>query len=244
MLSATFEFFRYLVFGKLPEPETEETPSVPEEPKPAKLIEHPWPFPSPEPPNVEFLLGELVKGVQTEGDHTFYYWGGQKRRHIRTERGTETILARHMVWWMYGRLHPKTAHGLTTNCGEEKCIKLSHLVLKPQHVVLGPEPRPIPEAVKVPKSEQPPVPPRIPSGAHTKLDRYSKSGREKCMSRKAYFTTESRARQKSREMNAKRGQGSRKFYVYQCDLIGCGGWHLTHINPKKYNKGKKKVGSW
>lgn len=205
-------------------------------------IEHEWPFPSPKPPNVEYLLNELVKGTKVEGDHTFFYWDGKKRRHIRTTKGTETVLAKHIVWWMFGRTYPKTSNGLTTNCGEVKCIKLDHLVLKLPQIKYGPERKPIPQAVKVPKTHQPPAPPKIESGKATTLDRYVKEDRNKCISRKAYFETELRARQEKNVINS-RGRGP-KLYVYPCTLLDCKGWHLTHIDPKKYNKNKKRVGAW
>lgn len=204
-------------------------------------IGHEWPFPSPEPPNPEYLVGELIKGVTVEGDHVFFYWNGEKRRHIRTTRGTETILARHMVWWMEGRKCPSTSSGLTTNCGEDKCIKLSHLRLRTANIPLGPV-RPEVPAVRVPKAKQPPNPPKIKPGSGTKLDRLAKSDRSKCMSRKAYFATEAEANRKKRELNKPEVRGHRpRFHIYECDLL-CGGWHLTHINPKKY--AKRKVGAW
>lgn len=218
------------------------SPEAPTE-KTGFSIGHEWPFPSPEPPNPEYLVGELIKGVQVEGDHVFFFWDGQKRRHIRTPRGTETVLARNIVWWMEGRKVPPTSKGsgLTTNCGEPKCIKLSHLVLKVPNIPYGPT-RPQATVVRTPKAKQPPKPPQVKPGNKTTLSRYGKADRSKCMSHKAYFATEAEASRKKRELNKPevRGRGPR-LYTYPCDLL-CGGWHLTHINPKKY--AKKKVGAW
>jgi len=196
-------------------------------------IGHPWPFPSPEPPNPEYLVGELIKGVEKEGDHVFFFWGDQKRRHLRTTRGTETVLARHIVWWMEGRKVPAMANGLTTNCGEQKCIKLSHLILKMPQTVYGPE-KPLPKATHVAKKKQPPLPP--------KLEKFASENRQKCITRKAYFETESQAAAFARQLNKPevRGKGRRQ-YTYPCTQ-GCGGFHLTKHNPKKFNE--KRVGSW
>jgi hypothetical protein len=206
-------------------------------------IGHEWPFPSPEPPNAEYLVGELIKGVQVEGDHVFFIWGDQKRRHIRTTKGTETVLARNIVWWMEGRKVPSMANGLTTNCGEQKCIKLSHLILRMPQLVHGPEREPV-KPVHVAKAKQPPLPPKVRPGSKTKLERLNSEDRLKCITRKAYFETKERADSYARELNKPevRGKGRRQ-YSYPCTQ-GCGGFHLTKIDPDKYNKHKKKVGAW
>jgi len=219
------------------------TIEVPPAEKTGFSIGHEWPFPSPEPPNPEYLVGELIKGIKVEGDHVFFFWGDQKRRHIRTTRGTETVLARNIIWWMEGRKVPITSQGtgLTTNCGEPKCVKLSHLVLKVSNIPHGPT-RPQTPAVRVPKAKQPPKPPVAKPGRPTKLENLAKTDRSKCMSRKAYFATKAEADRKKRELNKPENRGRRpRFHVYPCDLL-CGGWHLTHIDPKKY--AKKKVGAW
>lgn len=225
-----------LKFLGFPEP----TPAPTPEPKPF-TIDHEWPFPSPEPSNVDYLLKELIKGTRVEGDHVFFFWGGKKRRHIRTPQGTETVLARHVVWWLEGRKCPKPVSGLTTNCGEPKCIKLSHLVLKIKQTPYGPERKPVPPATMVPKSKQPPEPPKA-------KETYSKPAydidRNHCISRKAYFSTEIMARQEKNKLNKKNAGRGPKLYVYPCKLMDCGGWHLTKIDPKKYNQHKKKVGAW
>lgn len=225
-------------------PDTTSAPANETKPEPKPFtIEHDWPFPSPEPTNVDYLIKELIKGTRVEGDHVFFFWGGKKRRHIRTPQGTETILARHIVWWLEGRKVTKGTSGLTTNCGEAKCIKLSHLVLKIKQIPYGPEPKPaeIPAAVIVPKSKQPPQPPKA-KGTHFKPP--AEVDRNHCISRKAYFPDEISARQEKNKLNKKYAGRKTKLYVYECKLMDCGGWHFTSTNPEKYNQGKKKVGSW
>lgn len=236
MLSAVKGFLKR-IFGA----DKTTTIEVPPPEKTGFSIGHEWPFPSPEPPNPEYLVGELIKGVETEGDHVFFFWGGQKRRHLRTVKGTETVLARHIVWWLEGRKVPAMANGLTTNCGEQKCIKLSHLILKMPQAIYGPE-KPLPKANHVAKSKQPPAPPNVRPGRKTKLEKFAKEDRLKCITRKAYFENETDATAYARELNRPevRGRGRRQ-YAYPCDQ-GCKGFHLTKINPKKYNQ--RKVGSW
>lgn len=237
MLDAILGFLKKLAFGT---PTTErEVQAVPEEKK--SLINHEWPFPSPQPPNEEYLVGELIKGVQVEGDHVFFYWNNQKRRHIRTSEGKETMLARNIVWWMDGRKVPAMANGLTTNCGEQKCIKLSHLILRMPQTVFGPENKQ-PEPRHVVTRSKRPLPPKVKPGNSTPLTKFTKENRTKCITRKAYFETEAAAKRHVRELNKPevRGTGPRQ-YTYPCTQ-GCGGFHLTKIDPKKF--GKKKVGSW
>lgn len=238
-------FTRFAAFLKkffgITSPSTTENVQAPPE-KQCFSIPHDWPFPSPEPPNPEYLVGELIKGVEVEGEHVFFFWGGQKRRHIRTPKGTETILARHMVWWMEGRKHPSVASGLTTNCGEPKCIKLSHLILRTPQTVLGPS-KPAPVRV-VPKAEQPPEPKHVVKNRPRKTvpaQKFEKGDRTKCITRKVYFETEQLARQKCNTLNRPevRGRG-RKVYPYPCP--NCNGFHTTKINPKKFKP--KKVGNW
>lgn len=200
------------------------------------IFEYQWPFPSPEPSNVETLLVELASGVQVEGDHSFYFWNNQKRRHIRNSLGRETVLARHIVWWMYGKTYPKTANGLTTNCGEDKCLNINHLILKVVNIPHGPEKKCVPAPAK-------PSKPYIPHEEHDDFDHSLHYDRTSCISCKAYFKDERTARKEVRELNNRRG-GRKRLFAYPCDLIGCGGWHLTKVNPKKYNKQKNKGGSW
>jgi len=236
MLSAVKGFLKR-IFGA---DNTTTIEEIPQE-KTGFSIGNQWPFPSPEPTNAEYLVGELIKGVTVEGDHVFFIWKDQKRRHIRTERGTETILARNMVWWMEGRNVPAMANGLTTNCGEDKCIKLSHLILRMPQLVYGPENKPV-KAVHVAKRKQPPLPPKVRPGAKTKLEKFTKEDRLKCITRKAYFPTEERAKAYAVELNRPEVRGTgRRQYAYPCTQ-GCGGYHMTKINPKKYNQ--KKVGAW
>lgn len=236
MFYPIINFLKKLVFGS-PLPVKQQ---VPEE-KPFS-IDHEWPFPSPQPKNEEYLVGELIKGVQVEGDHVFFMWNEQKRRHIRTPEGKETMLARNIVWWMEGRKVPAMANGLATNCGEQKCIKLSHLILRMPQTVFGPEnKKPEPKHVVI-RGKQPPIPKPIKRGNRTPLVKFAKEDRTKCITRKVYFENEQDAARQARELNHPeiRGKGPRQ-HAYPCTQ-GCGGFHLTKIDPKKY--GRKKVGSW
>jgi hypothetical protein len=229
MVSKFLSFLRG-VFGK-------KTVAPVEEPKPTGFnISHEWPFPSPKPPNTDFLINQLIKGVKVEGDHVFYYWGEQKRRHIRTLKGTETNLAKHIVWWMEGRGYPQTANGLVTNCGEQKCIKLSHLVLKHSVLVVGPH---LPKAAPVPQPEQKHIVKKTPKPS-PKLE---KGDRSKCITAKVYFETKKQAQQKQSILNSKevRGRG-RRVYPYDCPY--CLGWHLTKIKPGTYKSPTIKNSSW
>lgn len=236
MFYRILDFFRKIAFGS-----PTEVPKVPED-KPPFRIEHEWPFPSPQPPNEDYLIGELIKGVEKEGDHVFFVWNNQKRRHLRTTQGRETVLARNVIWWMEGRKVPITASGtgLTTNCGEPKCIKLSHLTLKVPTKIFGPENQEKRHVVV--KGKQPPIPKPIQRGNRTPLVKFTKENRTKCITRKAYFETQPEAAAQAREYNRPevRGKGPRQ-HAYPCTQ-GCGGYHLSKINPAKY--GKKVVGSW
>lgn len=234
MLTRIRSFVRKMFKGEEPEPieQPKEPQSTP------KLITHEWPFPSPEPPNVNYLLSEMIRGVQVEGDHVFYFYDEKKRRHLRTPKGTETILARHIVWWMEGRKYPSTSKGLRTTCGEEKCIKLSHLALNSPQTVLGPQ-RP-PKAEPKHTSEKTRKGPEKPAQVRQKLE---KGDRSKCPTAKVYFATQAQARRKANEQNhpSVRGRG-RKVYPYDTACPYCFGYHLTKIKQSKYNP--KKVGSW
>lgn len=228
-------FLKKLAFGSPPT-------NAPPEDKPPFKIPHDWPFPSPKPINDEYLIGELIKCVETEGDHAFFVWGGQKRRHIRTAQGKETILARNVIWWMEGRKVPSTAAGtgLVTNCGEQKCIKLSHLTLKVHSKPHGPENREKRHVVV--KGTQPPIPKAIRKGHNTPLTKFTRDDRNKCITRKVYFEDEASAQQQASALNRPevRGRGPRQ-HPYPCTQ-GCGGYHLSKIDPSKY--GKRKIGSW
>lgn len=210
------------------------TAPVVEETKPTGFnIPYDWPFPSPKPPNTDFLINQLIKGVRVEGDHVFYFWGDQKRRHIRTLKGTETNLAKHIVWWMEGRKFPQTANGLVTNCGEQKCIKLSHMVLKHSLPTYGPSleaPKKAPEPKHVVKKKPAPV-------------KHEKGDRSKCITRKVYFETEKDAQKKQTILNSKevRGRG-RRVYPYDCPY--CEGFHLTKMKPGAYKPPTIKNSSW
>jgi hypothetical protein len=240
MLVRIVEFLKVLAFGSPITPEAVQ--EVPEEKKPFS-IPFKWPFPSPKPENEEYLVNEMLRGVQTEGDHVYYFWSGNKRRHLRTPQGKETVLARNIVWWINGRNVPNVANGLTTTCGEQKCIKLQHLVLRMPSVPFGPmnRPKPVPKPVFVRKDEQPPLPPKIKPGHKTTLERFSDENRNMCETRKGYFADEIDAQRFVSHYNRPhvRGKAPRQ-YAYECTQ--CDGWHASKINPEKF--GKKKVGAW
>lgn len=227
MVSLLVSFLKK-IFGKKPEPVVAES-------KPTGYnIPYKWPFPSPKPPNTDFLINQLIQGVSVEGDHAFYIWGNQKRRHIRTLKGTETNLAKHIVWWMEGRKYPQTATGLVTNCGEVKCIKLSHLVLKHQIAVIGPD---LPK-VKAPEPKH--VVKKAPAPV-----KHEKGDRSRCITRKVYFETKLDAVKKQTILNSKevRGRG-RRVYPYPDPCPYCSGWHLTKMKPGTYKKPTIKNSSW
>lgn len=200
-------------------------------------IPYDWPFPSPKPPNTDFLITQLIQGVSVEGEHAFYIWGNQKRRHIRTLKGTETVLAKHIVWWMEGRKYPQTATGLVTNCGEVKCIKLSHLVLK--HSLPTPYG---PYAKKTPVETPKPEPKHVVKKAPAPV-KHEKGDRSKCITRKVYFETEREAQKKQTILNSKevRGRG-RRVYPYDCPY--CTGYHLTKIKPGAYKAPAIRNSAW
>jgi hypothetical protein len=227
-----FVSFLKRVFGR------KTAPVVVEEPKPIGFsIPHDWPFPSPKPTNTDFLILQLIKGVRTEGDHAFYYWGEQKRRHIRTLKGTETNLAKHIVWWMEGRKFPHTANGLVSTCGEQKCIKLSHLALKHSLNVHGPAVKGKSTPASTPPAEKKHV---VKKKTAPKLE---KGDRTKCITAKVYFATEKLAQQKQSVLNSKevRGRG-RRVYPYDCPY--CDGWHLTKIKPGAYKAPTIRNSAW
>jgi hypothetical protein len=237
MVSLLVSFLKS-IFGRKVTPVVT-TPTPPPEPT-GFNIEHDWPFPSPKPSNTDFLITQLIKGVVVEGDHVFYIWDGQKRRHIRTSKGNETVLARHIVWWMEGRKHPKTANGLTTNCGEPKCIKLSHLILKHSTAVYGPSRNKGP--VKVVNPEPKHVVKKKPAPVKEKLE---KGDRSKCITAKVYFATEREASQKAAILNSKEVRGNgRRVYPYDSVCPYCLGWHLTKIKPGRYQKASIKNSSY
>jgi hypothetical protein len=235
MVSLLVSFLKK-IFGKSPAP-------LPPEPKPTGFnIGHEWPFPSPKPPNTDFLINQLIKGVRVEGEHVFYYWGDQKRRHLRTLKGTETNLAKHVVWWMEGRKFPQTANGLVTNCGEVKCIKLSHLVLKHSLPAHGPSRRLSKGPIATAEDEPKHVVKKKPSQTPAKLE---KGDRSRCITRKVYFETLRDAQKKQTILNSKevRGRG-RRVYPYPDPCPYCAGWHLTKMKPGTYKKPKIKNSSW
>lgn len=169
----------------------------------------------------------------------FYIWGNQKRRHLRTLKGTETNLAKHIVWWMEGRKYPKTAIGLVTNCGEVKCIKLSHLVLKHSNLVIGPN---LPK-VKAPEPKKSTPEPKHVVKKKPAPVKHEKGDRSKCITAKVYFETEKEAQKKQTILNSKevRGRG-RRVYPYDCPY--CEGFHLTKVKPGAYKPPTIKNSSW
>lgn len=218
-------------------------------PEPEKLsIEHPWPFPSPRPEDEDFFLRQLCEGVVVAGDHVFLKAHGRIVRHMRSETGKKTHKARHIVWWMEGMDLPPGVSGLRTTCGQEKCIKLSHL--EPATVV-----HPVKEVqTRAPETLKPtegrvskPVARGIAAKGNKRIDipKFGPEDRQKCISRKVFFETQEDAGRHANLLNRPEVRGSgRKQFTYKCDL-GCGGWHLTKADPKKYNdkmtKRKKSV---
>jgi len=240
--------YNILVFLKKIFGITSTTPAQETQPpasEPQFKIDHEWPFPSNKPNNTDYLIGELIRGVTVLEGHAFYVYKGDKKRHLRTTNGNETLQARHIVWWMEGRKVPATANGLVTNCGEPKCIKVSHLVLNNPQIPLGPRNRPFPEAVHT----KHPLPPKIKEaklGNPVKESNHDKGDRTKCMTRKVFFETDKLCKDKARILNSKeiRGRG-RKVYSYDCPY--CTGFHLTKISQsswEKKNKSRKPKGSW
>jgi hypothetical protein len=212
-------------------------PTAPPEPQ-KFTITHEWPFRSPQPLNEDYLLREMIRGVQINGDHTFYYFQGHKRRHLRTEKGRETHLARNIVWWMEGRKHPETSNGLQTICGEPKCIKLSHLSLSSPKTVYGPhKPKPKPQINHVAKNKQPPQSKAPKNRKPQEKITLEKGDRSKCITSKVYFSTRNEARKRATFLNSPeiRGKG-RRVYPYDTPCPYCFGWHLTKIKPGTYQK--------
>lgn len=208
-------------------------------------IDHEWPFPFPKPTDEAYLVGELIKGVEKEGDHVFFFWGGEKRRHIRTPDGRETVLARNLIWWMEGRKVPVTSAGtgISTNCGEPKCIKLSHLTLRVRNDMHGPKNRERHVNHVVKRSKQPPVV-KLSKTRKISVDdipKFTPEDRLKCDTRKGWLPTRKAAEERAALLNRKeiRGEGPRQ-YAYDCQQ--CDGYHLTKTKPEKF--AEKVVGSW
>jgi hypothetical protein len=139
---------------------------------------------------------------------------------------------------MEGRKVPSMANGLTTTCGEPKCIKLNHLILRMPQIVHGPERPPVsaPETKCVSKKK---VSPQKPALQLEKLDR------SKCPTAKGYFATQAEAQRHSRLLNSPsvRGRGPR-VYPYDTVCPYCLGFHLTKIKPGKYQKRSIKNSSY
>jgi len=238
MIEFVINFLKKL-FGK------EEPPPEPEAPQ-KFTIPHPWPFKSGPPKDEDPLIREMIRGVQTIRGHAFYVYRGQTRRHLRNEKGRETHMARHIVWWMEGRKFPDTARGLTTTCGEPKCIKLDHLALVPKGPELGPQrSKEIPKANHVAKRKQPPAPSAPKNKTQQEKPHLEKGDRSKCPTSKVYFKTQGEARRRATILNAPeiRGKG-RRVYPYDTPCPYCFGWHLTKIKPGTYKRNPIKNSSY
>lgn len=199
-------------------------------------IEHPWPFPSERPVDEDFFIRQLMDGVKVVGDHVFLMRNGYPVKHMRTPEGRQTHKARHIVWWLEGNEIPDNADGLRTKCGQDDCIKLSHLTPNFRPVKKGKteqgtakepdsKPQTAPVEPKKAKAEERIVVPKI-----------DPENRLKCISRKVHFDTQREAQEYVRILNHPqiRGRG-KKQYIYPCDL-GCHGWHLTKTKPGDYEK--------
>jgi len=222
------------LWGKL----FKDTEPIPETPEPSKpLIPHEWPFPHPKPTNTDYLIGQLIENVKVEGNHVYYVWNGERKRHIRDPQGRETALARNIVWWIEGRKVPPTSAGtgLSTNCGEPRCIKISHLTLRVYKKQHGPQNKP--------KSYTKHQAAKGKALAPKPKKKYTAEDRLHCDTRKIYFPTQSAGERAAREANKKenRKNGPRQ-YNYPCDQ--CDGYHLSHIKPSKFRGDRKKVGTW
>lgn len=240
MVSRIFTFLKILFFG-------DPVGGQEEKPKEGFSTENEWPFPSTRPGNEDYLIGELIRGVQVEGDHAFYVWGDQKRRHLRTADSKETLQARYIVWWLEGRKFPDGSRGLVSTCGETKCIKLAHLAIKLLEVPYGPENRkPDPVVVVRENGNQKEVPvvrakPHIQKYKGPKKPEVFEGERSKCVSAKIFFNTMDDARQKAKYLNHPEVRGNgRRIYAYDCPW--CVGFHLTKQNPAKNNF--KAKGTW
>jgi hypothetical protein len=241
MVSKIFTFLKILFFGH-PVGGQEESKS-----NEVFSTSNEWPFPSTRPGNEDYLIGELIRGVETEDDHVFYIWGGKKRRHLRTESNKETYQARYIVWWLDGRKFPEGSRGLASTCGETKCIKLAHLAIKVLEVPHGPENRmSAPVVIHRENGNQKDVPvvkakPHIEQYKGPAKPDIIEGSRSICVSAKIFFSTMDDAKLRAKYLNHPeiRGNG-RRIYAYDCPW--CVGFHLTKQNPAKNNF--KAKGTW
>lgn len=198
-------------------------------------MDSPWPFHH-EVPNNDDLNNLLAHLVDDDG-HVFYVWHGERRRHLRVTGYKEGHAAKRVVWWIAGRRFPEGT-GLTTNCGEQKCIKLDHLVLHWPNVPHGPE---LPQKPAAPplKPVQKPVEEKAPEPE----PEWEKGDRTKCHTAKVHYASKTKARAAARHLNKTRPRGmkAKKLRIYDCPY--CDGHHLTKLSPKQYTKRKPK-GSW
>ncbi|UDL16604.1 hypothetical protein SEA_ATUIN_210 [Arthrobacter phage Atuin] len=198
-------------------------------------MDNPWPFQQKLPSN-EDLNNLLAHLVEIDG-HVFYVWHGERRRHLRVDGYKEGHAAKRIVWWIAGRRFPQGS-GLTTNCGEQKCIKLDHLKLSWPNTPYGPDLPPKPPAPPL-KASQKPVEEKSPE---PEVD-WEKGDRTKCWTSKVHYSSKRKAREAAKRLNTVRppGMKARKLSIYDCPY--CDGHHLTKRSEKEYIKRKPK-GSW
>jgi len=140
-------------------------------------------------------------------------------RILSPESSRKPAEARRFLWWLENRHYPSSNPGLAMICKQERCVN-------PEHTVLSTSPRAYtPPPPKPPKPQVNQTPKPAP-----------KPDRTSCMSAKLWYPTENAARQVANSIK------NHKQYPYKCDLIFCGGWHLTKIKPGRYSG--KKVGIW
>lgn len=213
-------FTRNRTLTEITETTTTETPTAP--PEGVFSLNHPWPFRGTQ-PNLSHVE-ELARGTVTVGDHVFYVWEGQRRRYLRTSRGTETFAARRVIWWLEGRKDPDSINSVMSTCGEEKCIRLDHLALG---------------FPKTPVKDKP-VPSEKPSTKTDSEEIKVKGDRTKCYTRKVYYDSKAAATtQASFRNKPENRKGGPRLFVYKCPC--CFGYHLTKQEPSKKTKKKGQV---
>lgn len=184
-------------------------------------MNHPWPFLGSKPNETHVI--ELASRTVIEGDHAFYVWGEEKRRHIYTSRGTQSFTAARVVWWLEGRKDPQRINSVRSNCGENACIKIEHLELRQ-----ATKPEPTPKTESLSKKVQ--------------RELNTPGDRTKCVTAKVWFPNEKKATEAARHRNQPEiRRGRPRLYTYPCPF--CDGHHLTKQNPTK-RKNRKPKGSW
>jgi hypothetical protein len=199
-------------------------------------MDSPWPFHH-EVPNNDDLNNLLAHLVDVDG-HVFYVWHGERRRYLRaTGTYLEGHAAKRVVWWIAGRRFPEGS-GLTTNCGEQKCIKLDHLILSWPNVPHGPE---LPQKPAAPPLK-PSTAPTVEKSPEPEIE-WEKGDRTKCWTAKVHYASKTKAREAAKHLNSTRPRGmkAKRLNTYDCPY--CDGHHLTKRSQKEYTKRKTK-GSW